>query len=88
MLLVVEVGHVVGIYAGELRLAVDHHEHRARPVASDAAQFDMARSAVAHAETYIPRWVTNRPGTSPDMADSSWVCPVASRSRAVMTDTV
>ncbi len=50
MFLVIEVGHMVGIYAGELRLTVYHHKCGAGLVAAYAAHLDMACSAVAYAE--------------------------------------
>ena len=50
ILFVVEVSDVVGVYAGKLRMTVDHHQHGTRPVAAHATQLDMPRAAVAHAE--------------------------------------
>ncbi len=41
---------MVRVYAGKLRLAVNHHQHRARPVAAYAAELDMPRAAVAYPE--------------------------------------
>ena len=50
IILAVEVADGMGVYSGKLRLPVDHHEHSRCPVAADAAELDIARSAVAHSK--------------------------------------
>ncbi len=50
--LVIEIGYMMGIDPGKLRLTVHHHEHSACPVATDSSHLDMPGAAVAHPETY------------------------------------
>ena len=46
----IEIGHVVGVDAGELRLPVDHHQHGIGGGASDSADLDAAGASVADSE--------------------------------------
>ena len=49
----VEVRHMVGVDAGELRLPVDHHEHGVGGGAADSTYLDAARAASADAEAEV-----------------------------------
>ena len=49
--LIIEIGDMMGIDSGELRLSVNHHKYSTGPVAAHTAEFYVTGSAVADSET-------------------------------------